>query len=122
MPGIVEMQNVTMQNITNIINLSSGDPTEFYIRANHYIYGGWFIFIMIWLLAFLIWRVLQEVNDQPLINAMHVMTGCTVVSFFLRAISIAIDGVPMGLLTDFQMWIFPLLAVFLATIVRYMSN
>lgn len=120
--GITEITNVTIQNITSIINLTTGDPIEFYIRANTTIYGGWFWFIMLWVLGFILYIKAQNKDNQPLINAMNVAAILTIISFFLRAITLVIDGVPRGLLTDYQMWMFPLVAIILAAVVRYMSD
>lgn len=120
--GLGNFTNVTMKNITDIINISTGDPTEFFINANHIIYGGWFFFIMLWVLGFILYKMAQHKQDQPLINAMYIMTALTIVSFFMRAISMIKDGIPMGLLTDFQMWIFPLFTAILAAVVKFMSD
>jgi hypothetical protein len=120
--GIQEMNNVTLQNITDIINMTSGNPIEFFINTNTIAFGGWFYFILLWILAIILWRRAQDKEDQPLINAMHVMAIITILSFLLRAINIVKDGVVWGLLTDFQMWMFPLITVFLAGINRFVAD
>lgn len=114
--------NVTLKNITDMINLTTGDPTEFLINVNWQVYGGWFFFILLWILGIILWRLAQGKQDQPLINAMYVMTTLTILSFFLRAIYVIKGGVVYALITDWQMWIFPLLAALLAAIVKYMSD
>lgn len=122
MTGINTITNVTMQNLTNIINFTSNDPTEFFINVNYFVYGGWFIFIMLWILGYILFIKAQEEQDQPLINAMNVASILTILSFILRVVYIIKDGVYIGLLTDFQMWIFPLIAVFLAGVIRFMAD
>lgn len=120
--GLTEMNNISMDNITKLYNLTTGDPAEFFINVNHYAYGGWLIFILLWILGFILWRKAQLKEDQPLVNAMTVSAVLTVLSFFARIVYIVKDGVQIGLVTDFQMWIFPLLSVLLAAMVRYMSD
>lgn len=114
--------NVTLQNLTNIFNVTSGDPTEFLIRTNYLIYGGWFVFIILWVLGLILFRRAQEKDDQPLINAMRISSILSILSFLARVVVITIEGVPAGLLSDFQMWVFPLITVFLAAIVRFMAD
>lgn len=114
--------NVTLQNITDMINLTSGEPAEFLINVNWGVYGGWFYFILLWIFAFLLFRVAQEKEDQPLINAMYVMATITIISFFLRAVQVVKSGVVYGMIDDFQMWIFPLITAILAAMVRFMSD
>lgn len=120
--GIIAQNNITMDNITKIINVTTGNPVEFFIRVNYYVYGGWFMFVVLWVLGVILYRRAQDKEDQPLINMMNVSSVLTVLAFFLRVINLVIDGIPMGLLTDFQMWMFPLLTVFLAGIIRYMAD
>lgn len=114
--------NVTLKNVTDMINLTTGEPAEFLINVNHGVYNGWFFFILLWIMGFILFRLAQDKQDQPLINAMYVMTALTILSFFLRAIYILKGGVVFALVTDQQMWIFPILAAALAAIVKYMSD
>jgi len=114
--------NVTLENITSMINLTTGQPAEFLINVNWQVYGGWFFFILLWILGFILFRLAQERQDQPAINAMYVLASLTILSFFSRAIYVIKHGVVMGLLTDYQMWIFPLLTAVLAAIVKYMAD
>ena len=120
--GMVNATNVTMHNITDVVNLTSGNPVEFFIRANQTLYSGWFFFIMMILASIILYRKAQDKQDQPLVNAMYICAAMTVVSFAFRAVYIAIDGIPYGLITSSQMWIFPLVAVGLATIVKFTSQ
>ena len=114
--------NITLENITSMLNLTTGEPAEFLINVNWQVYGGWFFFIMLWLLGIILFRLAQTRQDQPLINAMYIMAGLTILSFFLRAIYVIKGGVVYALMTDWQMWIFPLFASLLAAIVKYMSD
>jgi len=114
--------NITLENITSMINLTSGEPAEFLINVNWQVYGGWFFFVMLWVLGFILYRLAQEKQDQPLINAMYIMTALTILSFFLRAVYVLRNGIVYALITDWQMWIFPLITAILAAIVKYMSD
>ena len=119
---ILQANNVTLHNITSMINLTTGDPAEFLINVNWQVYGGWFFFVLLWIAAFILFRLAQSKQDQPLVNAMYVMTAMTILSFFLRAVSILKNGIVYALLTDWQMWIFPLITVILAALVKYLST
>lgn len=120
--GISNQTNVTLKNVTDIMNLTTGDPSEFFINVNHNIYGGWFFFIMICILGLILFRKAQEKSDQPLVNAMYVSTALTMLSFIGRAIYVVRNGVQIGLVTDLQMWVFPLLTALLVVIVKYTSD
>jgi len=115
--GITNATNVTIQNITQIINVT--DPTEFLINVNEIAYGGWFYFILLWVLGIILYVIAQEAKDQPVINAMYIMSSLTILSFFLRAIQVVNNGIVWALVSDFQMWIFPVFAILLAGVVWF---
>lgn len=119
--GIINQTNVTLDNITNIINVTSGDPVEFFLNVNTMIYAGWFFFILLWILGFLLFRKAQQKQDQPMVNIMYVATALTILSFFMRALYIVKFGLTYAMLTDFQMWIFPLIATISAVMVKVSS-
>lgn len=113
---------ITLENITRIINVT-GDPAEFFIQLNHIAFQGWFFFFLMLIFGIVLYMIAQAANDQPLINAMYVMASLTVLSFVLRAVTITVTGGEiLGLLTDFQMWVFAIFTVVLATIIRFMSR
>lgn len=121
--GIHNITQTSMKNITDIINISSGNPAELFIRANQIIYQGWFYFIMLFILGIILFVKAQDHKDQPLINAMYICASLSVIAMFLRVVFIiTANGDVWSLLTDFQMWIFPLITVVLAGIVRFMSD
>ena len=113
--GISNITVVTMDNITSIANVSS--YPEFLINVNHTIFGGVFFFAMLWVLWFILFKAAQEVRDEMLVNAMYSGVVVSVVSFILRAVNITQAGIVRGMLTDVQMWIFPLITIILATII-----
>lgn len=112
--GITNITTVTMDNLT-AIGSNITDPVEFIINVNDIIYGGIMVFVLLWVGAIILYMALQDHEEQPLINAMYSLAVITVLSFFYRAIEIVKNGVTVGLLTDYQMWIFPLLTILLAT-------
>ncbi len=118
--GINNVTQVTMHNLTQLGNIT--DPMEFYINVNQIIYGGVLIFVTLWIMMFIIFLALQKAQDQPLINTMYAAGVVSVLSFFYRAILIVRDGVVVGLLTDNQMWIFPLIAAIAGATIWYMKD
>ena len=120
--GITQVNNVTMKNITDIMNITGGDPSELFINVNHVVYQGWFWFIMLWLLGFMLFKLAQRKEDQPLVNAMKVFTVLSIIAFFLSAMSITKYGAVWYMLNDWQLGFFPLFAIVLATINHYISQ
>lgn len=122
MPGIITNQtNVTLQNIIDIVNITK--PEDFFIRANTIIYQGVFFFIMLWLLWLIMFIVANKIKDhQPLPNMMYSGAVISILGFIMRAITTQINGVTYGLLTDHQMWIFPIITVILAGIIWATKN
>ena len=59
----------------------------------------------------------QKLKDQPLNNAMYSGAIISVASLFLRGVTMVILGVRQGLLTDHQMWVFPIITLILVIIV-----
>ena len=117
MVGIENVTTITMQNLTDIANMTSGDPTEFFINVNHIIYGGWYWFIILCILWIILYMAAQDIKDQALINFMYAGSICTILSFLFRAINIVHSGVIWGFLSDSQMWVFPLITIVSAVIV-----
>lgn len=112
--GITNTTNVTLQNITDLVNVSS--VPEFMINVNTIVYNGYLYFILLWVLWIILFFKAQQKENQLLTNAMYSGTVVTLVSFFFRAIEIVQNGVLNGLLTDFHLWVFPLITIVIATI------
>jgi lipoprotein signal peptidase len=117
MVGITNITQITMDNLTTIANLTTGDPIELFININQVIYGGWYWFVILCILWVILYFAGQDVKDQGLINFMYAGTVVSVISFIFRAINVIHNGVIWGFLTDFQMWVFPLLTILSAVIV-----
>ena len=56
-------------------------------------------------------------NNQILQNLMYSGAVVSLASLFLRALEVQTSGLPLGLLTDFQMWVFPLITILLAGVI-----
>jgi len=111
--GIQNATNITVENITEMINVSS--VPELFINVNHQIYGGWFFFVVLSILLVILFVSANKVKDQPLNNALYSSAVVAVLSLVARGIEIINSGVVQGLLTDHQMWIFPILTMLLAS-------
>ena len=114
MPGLLNATtNVTLADIEFVGNVSAGLP-EFLIKVNNYIYDGWLFFIllvMIWVILFI---AANRKLDQPLNNAMYSGAAVSVLSFLLRGVHLSVEGLNQGLLTDHQLWVFPILTMVIA--------
>lgn len=112
MPGIQNITAPTWEMLQNLSNSSS--YPEFAGKVSHEIYGGLLYFVILWVVLYVLYVKLNDYKDQPLINMMYACTAVSLLALILRAIDLAEYGLPYGLLTDFQMWIFPVLAIVLA--------
>jgi hypothetical protein len=110
--GINNITSISLENITKVANVTN--YAELMINVNNTVYGGWLYFILLWLLFVILLIAAQRVKDQILINAMYAFTTVTLISFFMRVMVISDNGLVKGLLTDKQMWVFPIFAIFLA--------
>lgn len=108
------MTNITLTNITQIANVSS--VPEMLVRLNHIAFGGWFWFCILWVLLIILYVIAQTVKDKPLVNFMYASAIVSVISLFSRAVQSSVIGFG-ALLTDHQMWVFPLLTLVLAAII-----
>lgn len=118
--GFQNITNVTLDNITSITN--GTEPTEFFINVNQTIYNGWLWFILLSLLWFVIYKGSQDNDNQPLTNAMYASATVSLPSFFFRAVEISRNGLFFGLLTDFQLWVFPVATALIATYLYMTKN
>lgn len=115
MVGIINLTtNISIENIINVTNVSK--VPDLLININNNIFGGWYYFIMLFVAWIILFIAAQKLENLPLQNAMYSGAIVTVISLFLRAIYIVKDGVVLGLLSDYQFWIFPLITIILAAI------
>lgn len=105
------------ETITEELILSFGNSSgiaELMIKVNNVVFNGYLFFILLVVLWIILFWALQEREDSPLINMMYSGASVTIVSFLLRAVIIYYDDVGQGLLSDPQLWIFPLITLILA--------
>lgn len=113
--GFQTPANISMDNLTGMIN--NTDVAVTLINMNHTIYQGYFFFILLWLLAIILYFAflnndedIRGVNDY-LVYSLYSFTIVSILSFFLRAIYIVRHGVILGLINDWQLWLFPVLVI-----------
>ena len=116
------IQNVTAPNLTAIIDIANqSDYAELAISVNNEIYGGYLFFSLLWVLWFILFWGMNERNNQILQNVIYSGYVVSVVSLIMRAIQVVNLGVEKGLVTDRQMWIFPLVTA-LALMLAWMTK
>ena len=113
--GILNITNTSMTDINYLVN--SSNLAEFYIKVNHVIFQGWFWFIMMWVLFIILFVAANKVKDQVLNNIMYSFAAVSVLTLLLRGVNMLIEGVVQGLVTDSQMWVFPILTILCAGVV-----
>ena len=110
--GIQNVTNVSMDNLTSLANVSS--LPDFLINVNNDIYGGWLYFVLLLVMWIILFFAANQANNHILQNLMYSGAGVSVISLFLRAIEMSQDGVVRGLLSDYQMWVFPIVTILVA--------
>jgi len=114
MPGLTEITNVTLHNVTSVVNVSS--LSEFYINVNNTIYGGIFFFIVLWVLWIILFFAFDKMRDGMLSNAIYATAIVSIISLLMRGVFVIQLGVEKGLLTDNQLWAFPIIFAVLALV------
>ena len=115
MVGIDNVTNITLEDITQIANITS--PAEFFINVNHIIYDGVFWFIMLWVLWVILFMAAQQLKKDAMVNLMYSGAVVSVLSLFVRGIIITRVGVFLGFLTYLLLWVFSIITIVLAMIV-----
>ncbi len=116
------INNATNINITDIEKVANSTTLpEFFIKISHYIFGGWFFFVSLWLLFFILFISFQEKDNQLLVNLLYASAVVSIVSLLMRMVWVSLEGVQVALITDYQMWIFPIVTVILIG-VNWMSK
>lgn len=110
--GIVNATNVSMVNILDIANSSS--IPEFMIKVDYIVYGGYLYFTLLWVLWIILFFAAQQKENQILTNAMYSGAIVSILSLFIRAMVIIYKGFIIGMLSDYQMWMFPLITIMIA--------
>jgi len=109
--------NVTAPNLTQIIDIvNETDYTVFMSNVNHSIYGGYLYFTLLIVAWIILFFAANSRNNQVLQNLFFTGFIISIVSIFMRAIEFINNGLAYGLLTDRQMWIFPVITALLGLI------
>lgn len=116
MVGLSNSTNTSIDFITDIAGNVSGLP-EIMVNVNHDIYGGWLYFVLMIVAWVIMYFAANQVVDQPLNNLMYGGAVLTIISLLLRAVEISKEGVMRGLLSDYQMWVFPVVTILLAMVI-----
>jgi hypothetical protein len=114
---INNLTRITMENLTAIGNMTTGDPTELLININQIVFNGWLVFILLWCLWVILYFAAQDFKDLGLVNFMYAGAIVSIASFLFRAMNILHNGIVWGMLNDFQMWVFPLITIIAAGMV-----
>jgi lipoprotein signal peptidase len=117
MPALTNLTRISIENITAVGNMTTGDPVELFININQIVFGGWLVFILLICLWIILYFAAQDYKDLGLINFMYSGAVVSVVSFLFRAIYIYHGGLVWGLLNDWQMWLFPIVTILSAGLV-----
>jgi len=110
--------NVTAPNLTQIMGMvNETDITAIMGNVNHTIYSGYLYFTLLLVAWVILFFAANERNNQILQNLFFTGFVISLVSLFLRAIEITNnDSIIQGLLTDRQMWLFPVITALLGLI------
>ena len=118
--GIQNITNITLPDIQGIYNVT--DPMEFFINVNNTVYSGWLYFLLLFCLWAILFLAAQSISKNSATNLLYSGGIITIISFFMRLIYIKTDGIVYGLLTDKQMWIFPILTALIGMYVYASSR
>ena len=110
--GIQNTTAITIDNLTTIGN--ANNIPEFATSINFW-FNGWFYFWLMFAVWVVLYIKLQDKNNDPILNIMYSSAVLSLPAIFLRVIEISYLGVTQGLITDKQLWIFPLVTIVMAT-------
>jgi len=116
MPGFINsFNNVTMSNITSLSN--NTNLADFYIKVNTQVYDGWLSFMILITLGIILFLALNKINDNPSKNLMYVTTLLTLISLLLRGVYAIIGGLYYAFITDYQLWVFPIITAVIILVI-----
>lgn len=119
MVGINNVTAINFSSVNEIIN--STNIAEFTVKVNWIVFDGWMFFSLLMVLWFILImtahrkQIARGVEPRVLHNMMISGYPVTLASFLLRAVEVYIYGIKKALLTDYQLWIIPLIMVVIAT-------
>ena len=113
--GLINGTAPTWENVTRVGQFNH--TTEFMSNVNWHIYDGWLYFFLTLTLGIIIFMIRQDSDIGrrfPMNNIMVASAICSIIALLHRMIVWTVSGTPRGLVTDYQMWIFPVLTALLA--------
>lgn len=112
--GFSNQTVVSLDNLTKLGNISRYE--EFYVNVSHDVYGGWLFFIALAILWFVLYQSMRDAVPNNMTRGMYSGAVITILSLLGRAVQVSLAGDLRPLLTDAQLWVFPLITLVLAWI------
>jgi len=109
------IQNATVITLDNLTSIGNQQTMPGFIAAVNYWFNGWFYFWILFALWVVIYIKLQDKNNDPMVNIMYSSAVISLPAIFLRIIEISYLGVTQGLISDKQLWMFPVITILMAT-------
>lgn len=106
--GIFNFTNVSQESITSMTN--STNPAELLIRINEVVFNGYGFFLGFLAFFVVLFLSAQSFRKEPLSNLLYSSTIVSVVAILSRGVQAYIEGNYYSMLTDYLMWIFPLMS------------
>lgn len=113
MVGFQNVSEITLNSITQMTNITA--PHDLWINVSQIVYGGLLWFILLWVMFIILFFAMQQKRDQILNNAMYSASAMSIIALLSRAVTHSTSG--LSLLTDNQLWAFPLLTAVLVGII-----
>ena len=117
MAGIQNITTVTMDDLVSLGNTTN--IAQWMVQADRTMYGGVFFFVMLLVLWVILVFSMRGNGAKPLVNVMMSGAVVSVASFFLRAVQVVLTDLTVATaLTDWQMWLFPVVTICIAWFVH----
>lgn len=100
--GITNATIISINNITQISNFTT--YTGFIKNVNDVAFGGWMVFLLLIVMAIIVWLGLTHENSEPVPTLLAVCFAFSLISILLRIV---------GLLSDYLSFIFPAMTLLL---------
>jgi len=115
MVGINNFTNVSIDQLTGMTNITN--PVDFLVYINDTVFAGIGFYLLLWSLFIILFISAQNFRKEPLNNALYSSGIVSIIAIFLRGVQAYLDGNYISMLTDYQMWTFPLIASILTGVI-----
>lgn len=119
---MVGISNTTAINITDINQITnSSNLAEFSVKVNWIVFDGWLFFSLLMTAWFILImaanrkQIARGLEPRLLANTMVSGFPITLASFLFRAVEVYYLGLRKSLLTDYQLWIIPVIMLVIAS-------